>query len=40
MQLTRTPGDRRPGDGATRLDDRTLNDIGLTRMEVVDWAPR
>lgn len=40
LRLTRPPAGRRPGYGATRLDDRTLNDIGLSRMEVVDWAPR
>jgi uncharacterized protein YjiS (DUF1127 family) len=40
LRLTRTPAGRRPGQGAARLDDRTLNDIGLSRMDVLDWGPR
>jgi hypothetical protein len=40
LRLTRTPAGLRPSDGAARLDDRTLNDIGLSRMDVLDWGPR
>lgn len=33
------PGSQRSRYGAAPLDDRTLSDIGLSRMEARDWGP-